>query len=110
MGAPSTTIAKRGEMPVTILELAKYRGAKSDEHGVSGAEFARLRLPMMGGCEGCHATIAAYNAYPSSSGYLRCADCIGDDGYLTVEAASWAIFGDAVFSCNPDESAGLSDA
>ena len=25
------------------------------------------------------ATIACYNAYPSTSGYWRCADCIGDD-------------------------------
>ena len=39
----------------------------------------------MGGCEGCHATLAAYNAYPSTSGYWRCADCIGQTGFATVE-------------------------
>jgi hypothetical protein len=37
-----------------------------------------------GGCQGCQASIAVYNAYPSTSGYWRCADCIGTDGFATV--------------------------
>ena len=41
-------------------------------------------VDILGGCQGCHATIAAYNAYPSTSGYWRCADCIGTSGYATV--------------------------
>jgi hypothetical protein len=39
---------------------------------------------ILGGCQGCQATIACYNAYPSISGYWHCADCIGEDGYTTV--------------------------
>jgi hypothetical protein len=75
-------------MPVTIWQAAEARGAQKDEHGyVSGAEFVRVGLPMWGGCERCYATIACYNAYPSTTGYLRCGDCIYDEiGFATVAA------------------------
>ena len=81
------------EKPITVLDLAKYRGATEVNGAINGAEFERVGLPFFGGCEACEASIAAYNAYPSTSGYLRCRDCIGDDGYPTVEAANTAIFG-----------------
>ena len=78
-------------MSITILELANHILGRQAE---TGADFERVGLPMIGGCEVCHATVAAYNACPSRSGYLRCADgCIDDLGYNTVEEANQAIFG-----------------
>lgn len=78
--------------PVTILDVAKARGVQEGEHGISGGEFDRVGLPMMGGCEVCGATVAAYNACPSTTGYLRCrSGCIYEDGFATVEAfEAWA--------------------
>jgi hypothetical protein len=82
-------------MAITILDLAEHRGAKPEESGAfTGGEIHRVGLPMMGGCQGCGATIAAYNAYPSKTGYLRCKDCVGELGYATCEEADAAIFGE----------------
>lgn len=81
---------------VTILELAKYRGLQvSEDESFSMGDINAVGLEIMGGCEICQASIACYNAYPSRSGYWRCEDCIGDEGYETVETASAAIFEDA---------------
>lgn len=81
-------------MPITVRELAIHRGAIEVDGSINGAEFERVGLPMMGGCESCEASIAAYNAYPSKGGYLRCRDCISTtEGYETVEEANKAIFG-----------------
>jgi hypothetical protein len=79
-------------MPITILQLAEHRGAKPNANGAFSAdEIERVGLPFMGGCEVCGATIAAYNACPSKTGYLRCLnDCIGDNGYETCEQAESA--------------------
>jgi hypothetical protein len=77
---------------ITVFELAEHRGARSIDGAINGAEFERVGLPILGGCEGCYATIAAYNAYPSKSGFLRCDDCIGDAGFATVEEANAFIF------------------
>ena len=76
--------------PVTILDLATYILGRPAE---TGQDFLDAELPIMGGCEGCYASIAAYNAYPSHSGYLRCKDCISQDGFATVEQARAFIFG-----------------
>jgi hypothetical protein len=72
---------------VTILDVAVARGAVTSENGgISGAEFERLGLPFLGGCEVCNATVAAYNACPSKTGFLRCANgCIRNAGFITVE-------------------------
>ncbi len=35
--------------------------------------------------------LGAYNAYPSTSGYWRCADCIGDTGFTTIEEFTHAL-------------------
>lgn len=85
--------------PITVRDLALHLGATPDADGnLSGGEFEKVGLPIMGGCEVCGATIAAYNACPSTSGYLRCQKgCIGSDGFATVEQAKARIFG-------PDES------
>jgi len=73
-------------MSVTIFQVAEARGVQRNDHGaVTMAEFMRVGLPIMGGCQVCGATIAAGNAAPSKSGYLRCASgCVGDDGFETV--------------------------
>ena len=75
-------------MPITVYDLAKHLGAKEDGRGaMSGAEFARVGLPILGGCEVCGSTVSAANAYPSRTGFLRCEACIGDNGYDTPEEA-----------------------
>jgi hypothetical protein len=74
--------------PPTILDIAKTRGAKEDDNGgINGAEFARVRLPLMGGCQICNATIAAYNAYPGINGYLVGNCCVDEvEVFETIEA------------------------
>jgi hypothetical protein len=73
-------------MPVTILDIAKARGLKVDKDGGSTMpDFFEVGLGMLGGCERCESSIAAYNAYPSITGFWRCKDCIADLGYKTVE-------------------------
>ena len=72
-------------MPITVLEIAERKGAiVSDEGVINASEFNRLGLPMFGGCQRCQASIAAYNAFPSKTGYLQCRDCIGDIGFETA--------------------------
>ena len=81
-------------MAITIMELAQYRLGLEDADHMTGADFQRANLDILGGCEICAASIAAYNAYPSRSGYWRCADCVGDDGFKTVQEAQIKISGD----------------
>lgn len=80
--------------PVTILDLAVFRGAQESESGgfTMGA-IESTGLPFMGGCARCGACIAAYNACPSRCGYLMCSSgCIGDDGWDSVERANIELF------------------
>lgn len=82
-------------MSITVHDLAVHRGLTSttdEPDRFSGADYIKVGLPIMGGCEGCGATIAAYNAYPSKTGFLRCADCVDPYGYDTVEEANRDIF------------------
>lgn len=81
-------------MAITILDLARFRGVKPSADGsISCGDIADVGLPFWGGCQSCHATIAAYNACPSTSGFLRCASgCIDEDGYETVEEANRDLF------------------
>lgn len=90
---------KMSSGPVTILDLAVYRGAVADSEGRYAAdELDRVGLAVSGGCVVCGATLGAGNACPSRSGYWKCLhDCIGDDGYETAEEANADIFGGAVF-------------
>lgn len=83
---------------VTIFDIALSRGVKESENGgISLGEFYRVGLPMMGGCQRCGACIAAYNACPSTTGYLQCASgCIGEDGFPSVKAyEAWQAYVDA---------------
>lgn len=78
-------IAGEDTSPITIQELAAHRLGR-DAH--TGADFAEAGLPIMGGCQVCGASIAAYNACPSKTGYWRCLNlCIADQGFDTVEDA-----------------------
>jgi hypothetical protein len=81
---------------VTILELAKHRGAEEVDGGVNGAEFHRVGLNFIGGCGVCGATIAAYNGCPTKSGYWACkSGCVDEvGGWDTVEEADADIFGE----------------
>jgi hypothetical protein len=76
--------------PVTIQQLASHILGRQAS---TGADYQEAKLPMMGGCEVCHATVAAYNSCPSKTGYIRCQHgCIADMGYETVEEAYKALF------------------
>jgi hypothetical protein len=70
-------------MPITILDYVKSKAGEKDSY--SAEDFYRNGVEMLGGCEVCQATIAAYNAYPSKSGFWRCANCIGNSGFTTVD-------------------------
>ena len=69
-------------MPITILDYVKT--VVGDKDLYTAEDCLASGVDILGGCQGCQATIAAYNAYPATSGYWRCADCIGEDGYATV--------------------------
>jgi predicted RNA-binding Zn-ribbon protein involved in translation (DUF1610 family) len=69
-------------MPITILDYVKSQIGDKDTY--TGTEIASCGFEMTGGCEICLATIAVYNAYPSHSGYWRCADCLADTGYSNI--------------------------
>jgi hypothetical protein len=69
-------------MPATILDYVRFVTGKDSP---DGEDHWSAGVAILGGCEICFATIASYNAYPARSGFWRCADCIGDGGYATVE-------------------------
>lgn len=72
--------------PITILDLAKSRGVEEQPDGsITEEAFAAVRLPMLGSCDSCRATLGAYNGHPSRSGYWRCEECIGESGFDTAE-------------------------
>lgn len=71
-------------MPITILDYVK--SVVGEKPLYTAEDFYANNVAMLGGCERCDATLGGYNAYPSISGFWRCADCIGDTGYATVEA------------------------
>ncbi len=69
-------------MPITILDYVK--SAVGDKDLYTAEDCLASGVDIIGGCQICGATIAAYNAYPSTTGYWRCAGCIGQDGFATV--------------------------
>ena len=69
-------------MPITILDYVK--SVVGDKDLYTAEDCLASGVDILGGCQGCQATIACYNAYPSTSGYWRCAGCIGKDGFATV--------------------------
>lgn len=97
-----------GKKPVTIMQLAEFRGIQkvaserikrvenremSEGEGFTMGDFEAVGLPMIGGCVRCGACIAAYNASPTSTGYLACTNgCADDIGYKTPDEANRALF------------------
>ena len=69
-------------MPITILDYVK--SVVGDKDLYTAEDCLASGVDILGGCQGCQATIAVYNAFPSIAGYWRCADCIGGDGFATV--------------------------
>jgi hypothetical protein len=69
-------------MPITILDYVKTIVGEKDFY--TAEDCLTSGVDILGGCQSCAATIAAYNAYPSTSGSWRCAGCIGDTGFATV--------------------------
>ena len=81
-------------MSITVLDLAKHRGAQGDPHGrFSLEEIEKTGLPFWCGCA-CSANLGPHNAYPSKSGFTACKDCIGTNGFETSEEANASIFGE----------------
>jgi hypothetical protein len=70
-------------MFITILDYVKDQTGEKKIY--TAEDFAATGVDILGGCEICGATLAGYNAYPAKSGYWRCADCLCDDGFATVE-------------------------
>jgi hypothetical protein len=69
-------------MPITILDYVK--SVVGDKDIYTAEDCLASGVDIIGGCQTCAATIAIYNAFPSISGYWRCAGCIGDTGFATV--------------------------
>lgn len=69
--------------PITVLDVV--RSVVGDKESYSGEDFDAADMAMTGGCQACAASIAAYNAYPSRTGFWLCRDCINDLGFDSVE-------------------------
>lgn len=75
-------------MAITMLEVvAQVLGRDLEiESEFSAGDFEQAGRPMLGGCQSCGATIAAYNMFPTRTGFTSCADCLLDgQGFETVE-------------------------
>lgn len=70
---------------ITILDVARARGAHEEDGSINAGEFIRLGLPFFGGCLNCGATLGPYNSFPSTTGYIMCQDCLGDAGFSTID-------------------------
>ena len=81
--------------PITLFDLAVHRLGLDAENtvGLKGDDFEKAGLPMFGGCFRCGATVAAYNACPTKTGYIACQGCTDGDGWLSVQEANEALFG-----------------
>lgn len=81
-------------MSVTVYALCIYRLRLPEATDkLTGGDFLRAELPIMGGCENCGATVSAGNSCPSRTGNIRCLNgCIGDLGYATVQEANERLF------------------
>ncbi|MFE5290179.1 hypothetical protein ACFRAQ_34870 [Nocardia sp. NPDC056611] len=75
-------------MAVSLLDYVKSLVGEKESYSM--ADFNDANVPMLSGCGPCGATLGGYNAFPSRSGYIRCGDDIGDEGFATVEEfAAW---------------------
>jgi len=73
---------------ITILDYAIWANPElGTKTSISAQDLYDLNLPFFGGCCDCEASIAAFNAYPCTNGYLRCKECTisSGEGYSSVE-------------------------
>lgn len=69
---------------ITILDLV--RAHCGDQDSYSANDHYDAGYEIMGGCAGCQATLASYNAYPTRSGYWSCVDCVPEgEGFDSIE-------------------------
>jgi hypothetical protein len=75
--------------PVTIFDYV--RSVTGDKPVYTDEDHWNAGVGILGRCEICYTLIFSLNAYPARSGCCRCADCIGDDGFVTVEEFAAAL-------------------
>ena len=68
-------------MPITILDYVK--SVVGDKDLYTAEDCLASGVDILGGCQGCQASIGLQRL-PLHSGYWRCANCIGTDGFATV--------------------------
>jgi hypothetical protein len=69
--------------PITIFDYV--RAVTGDKQVYTARDHRNAGVALFGHCEICLALIFSITAYPARSGCCRCWDCIGCDGYATVE-------------------------
>lgn len=73
---------------ITILDYAIWANPElGTKSSISAQDLYDLNLPFFGGCCDCEASIAAFNAYPCTNGYLRCKECTisSGEGYSSAK-------------------------
>lgn len=77
---------------ITLHEYVTYNSLISTflpvGEALSSSHYEEANVPMVAGCQQCHATLSGSNAYPSRTGYIRCAECIGNSGYTLAAFAA----------------------
>lgn len=73
---------------LSVFDVAVAKGGRLINGTMNGAEFDRLGLPMLSGCQNCGAMCGPGNAYPTKTGFIQCGDCeeMSDLGFSTIEA------------------------
>jgi hypothetical protein len=66
--------------PITIFDHLTALAKSRRIHPGSGCD-----APITGGCGRCHAAITSHDAYYARFAMARCRDCIGNDGFATVD-------------------------
>jgi hypothetical protein len=66
-----------------LITVADYFAELTNHGGIDVGPVGDDLLP--GICEQCRTAITCSTAYPARFGTLRCADCIGQDGFVTID-------------------------
>lgn len=83
----SCPVEEENKGPVTILDCVVKKFKLDPNQPVNGEHFEKAGMPMFGGCAECGESLAAYNMYPTVTGYVMCKSCVGSQGFYTVEEA-----------------------
>jgi hypothetical protein len=70
-------------MAITLLDITIAKVGVKDTYTMEDTDEAGV--PFFAGCQDCGASLAAHNAYPSKTGYIKCRGCIGDLGFNSVD-------------------------